>query len=167
MTHDLVLMLCLLLALWSAVVGGVFSAFSEFIMAALARCEAKAGIEAMQHINITVLRTQFVAGILLIGPLSLLLGVYGMVSMDGVTRYLLLAAPLIYLPCVLLMTVMGNVPMNNRLAAIGSDSPEAEAYWSTYLTEWTRRNHVRTAGSVMTAAIYLAAVVEAAHGAVH
>ena len=33
MTYEWTLYLCLFLALWSAVIGGVFSAFSEFIMA--------------------------------------------------------------------------------------------------------------------------------------
>ena len=62
MTHDWTLYLSLFLAIWSAVIGGVFSAFSEFIMRGLLRGEPAGGIEAMQHINRTVLRSQFVAG---------------------------------------------------------------------------------------------------------
>ncbi|MEL6956662.1 MAG: hypothetical protein AAFO88_08470, partial [Pseudomonadota bacterium] len=71
MTYDWTLYLSLFLALWSAIVGGVFSAFSEFIMRGLLRAEPAGGIEAMQHINRTVLRTPFVAGILAIAPLSI------------------------------------------------------------------------------------------------
>ena len=73
MTYDWMLFACLFLALWSAVIAGVFSAFSEFIMAGLLRGSPAAGIEAMQQINRTVIRTQFVAGILLIPFLSVAL----------------------------------------------------------------------------------------------
>ena len=64
MTYHWTLYFCLFLALWSAVIAGVFSAFSEFIMQALARTKPVGAIEAMQHINVTVIKTQFVAGIL-------------------------------------------------------------------------------------------------------
>ena len=52
MTYDWMLFACLFLALWSAVIAGVFSAFSEFIMAGLLRGSPAAGIEAMQQINL-------------------------------------------------------------------------------------------------------------------
>lgn len=64
MTFDWTLYFCLFLALWSALVGGVFKAFSEFIMAGLLRAEPAAGIESMQWINRTVLRTEFVAALI-------------------------------------------------------------------------------------------------------
>lgn len=51
MSYDWPLYFCLFLALWSAVIGGVFSAFSEFIMSALLKLEASAGMAAMQQIN--------------------------------------------------------------------------------------------------------------------
>lgn len=159
MTHDWILYLCLFLALWSAVIGGVFSAFSEFIMAALLRAEPAGGIEAMQHINRTVIRTQFVAGILLIAPASVLLAVFSVNTADGAARWALLAAPFVYVPSVFLMTIIGNVPMNNRLDRLDHTSSEAHTYWRRYGRDWTRLNHVRTLGSVVTAVVYLAAAV--------
>ncbi|MEQ9317320.1 MAG: DUF1772 domain-containing protein [Henriciella sp.] len=156
MTHDWILYLCLFFALWSAVIGGVFSAFSEFIMAALLRAQPVGGIEAMQHINRTVIPTQFVAGILLIAPASVLLAVYSVSSVEGAAVWALLAAPFVYVPSVFLMTIIGNVPMNNRLDRLDHTSSEAEAYWRRYGREWTRLNHVRTLGSVVTAVVYMA-----------
>ena len=164
MTHEWTLYLCLFLALWSAVIGGVFSAFSEFIMAALLKAEPAAGIEAMQHINRTVIRTQFVAGILLIAPASILLALYSLTAFDGATRFALIGAPIIYVPTVFLMTMLGNVPMNNRLDRLDRTLPEAQAYWVRYGRNWTRLNHVRTLGSVATAALYLVAAVTLAGG---
>lgn len=162
MTHEWTLYLCLFLALWSAVIGGVFSAFSEFIMAALLKAEPAAGIEAMQQINRTVIRTQFVAGILLIAPASILLALYSLTAVDGAARLALIGAPVIYVPTVFLMTMLGNVPMNNRLDRLDRldrTLPEAQAYWVRYGRNWTRLNHVRTLGSVATAALYLVAAV--------
>ena len=52
MTYEWPLYFCLFLALWSAVVGGVFSAFSEFIMSGLLRADPAGGMDAMQQINL-------------------------------------------------------------------------------------------------------------------
>ena len=46
-------------AVGSGLIGGVFFAFSTFIMQALARMPAAQGIAAMQHINVTVLNPWF------------------------------------------------------------------------------------------------------------
>lgn len=159
MTYEWTLYACLCLALWSAVVGGTFAAFSEFVMSGLLRAAPADGIESMQQINRTVIKTQFVAGIILIAPLSLFLAIYALMAIDGVARQALLLAPIVYLPTVFLMTLFGNVPMNNRLEHLAPDAPEAEAYWRKYGRDWTRLNHVRTLGSVVTAGIYLTASV--------
>ncbi len=159
MTSDWTLYLSLFLAIWSAVVGGVFSAFSEFIMRGLLRAEPAGGIEAMQQINRTVLRSQFVAGILVIAPMSIAISVYAASALEGNARLALIAAPIVYVPTVFLMTMFGNVPMNNRLDRLNSRSVEAESYWREYGVKWTRLNHVRTFGSVLTAGLYLIAAI--------
>lgn len=159
MTYQWPLYLSLFLALWSAVVGGVFSAFSEFVMSALSRTTPAGGIESMQQINKTVIKTQFVAGILLITPLSLVFAVYGVVTLEGTALTALVLAPMVYVPSVFLMTMFGNVPMNNKLESLDHSSTEAESYWATYVRVWTRLNHFRSIGSVMTAALYLLAAI--------
>ncbi|WP_420434709.1 DUF1772 domain-containing protein [Hyphobacterium sp.] len=157
MTHEWFLYASFFLALWSAVIGGVFSAFSEFIMAGLLRARPSAGIQAMQEINKTVIRTQFVAGILLIPVVSVVVAVYGANHLDGAARFALILAPAIYIPSVFLMTMIGNVPMNNRLASLDHESADAAAYWQVYGRRWTRLNHVRSLGSLSTALVYLVA----------
>jgi len=159
MPYDWPLYLSLFLALWSAVIGGVFSAFSEFIMAALMRTAPAGGIETMQQINRTVIKTQFVAGIILIAPLSIGFAIYAFMAMDGSARFAVLIAPLIYLPSVFLMTIFGNVPMNNKLDRLDAHTGEADDYWRVYGHVWTRLNHARSLGSVATAVAYLAAAI--------
>lgn len=159
MTYEWTLYFCLFLALWSAVIGGVFSAFSEFVMSGLLRTAPAGGIEAMQHINRTVLRTQFVAGILSIALFSVLFAVYSWTTVEGAALVALIAAPAVYLPTVFFMTMFGNVPMNNKLARLEHTSVEAEAYWAVYGRNWTRLNHYRTIGSVLTAGLYIIAAI--------
>jgi uncharacterized membrane protein len=159
MTFHWSLYFCLFLALWSALVGGVFKAFSEFIMAGLLRAEPAAGIESMQWINRTVLRTEFVAALISIAVFSVLFALYACFVFTGPGRVVIVMAALIYVPSVFLMTLYGNVPMNTKLAKLDPRSDEAALYWASYGTQWTRLNHVRTLGSICTAGLYLVAAI--------
>ncbi len=159
MTYEWPLYFCLFLALWSAIVGGVFSAFSEFIMSGLLRAEPAGGIEAMQQINHTVIKTQFVAGILSIPVFSIAFGIYAVFMFSGPALVVTILAPVVFVPSVLLMTVFGNVPMNNKLDSLDHRAAESLAYWQEYGRVWTRLNHFRSLGSILTAGFYIIAAV--------
>ena len=62
--------------LGSALVGGIFFAFSSFVMKALARVPAAEGIAAMQSINVVVLNPSFLSAF--IGTAVLSLGAGGL-----------------------------------------------------------------------------------------
>ena len=66
MITNLLVLACLSIALVSAVVGGVFLSFSDFIMRGLALARPAGGIEAMQQINRTVLRSIFLTAFVLL-----------------------------------------------------------------------------------------------------
>lgn len=152
--------LCLALAVWSALVGGVFKAFSEFIMRALARTAPAAGIAAMQQINRVVLRTEFVFAIIAIAIIAPLFAAFAAFVLRSLAATLLALAAAVYVTAVFMVTVFGNVPMNNRLDALDPASPAAARYWHHYLARWTLFNHARTLGCVLTAGLYaLAAAV--------
>ncbi|HAN89132.1 MAG TPA: hypothetical protein DCQ48_07300, partial [Erythrobacter sp.] len=70
MSYHWSLYLCVFLALWAMLTGGVFKAFSEFVMRGLAQAEPVSGIAGMQGINRTVLRTEFVFAILALGAIT-------------------------------------------------------------------------------------------------
>ncbi|MEP3225412.1 MAG: anthrone oxygenase family protein [Parasphingorhabdus sp.] len=159
MSHLWSVYICLALGLWCAFEGGVFKAFSEFIMKGLQRAAPASAIEAMQQINKTVIRTEFVAALFAITAFSLAFALYGLIALDGVVRLILIAAALLYLCGVFLMTLFGNVPMNNRLAALDHRSADAQAYWEVYGKKWTRLNHFRTGGSFLAAGLYLVAAL--------
>ncbi len=159
MPDDGFVYLCLVLGLSSALVGGVFKAFSEFIMDALVRTEPAGGIEAMQHINRSVMRTEFIVSFIALAPVSIAFAVYAGVFWSGLSAILIIAAAGVYATSVFLVTVLGNVPMNERLAKLSATTPEALAYWRVYGRDWTRLNHVRTIGAIVTAGCYLLAGV--------
>lgn len=159
MTYEWPLFFCLFLALWSAIVAGNFSAFSEFIMSALKKTEPAGGIEAMQHINREVIKTQFVAGILSIAVFSILFALYSLTVFEGAALVTLILACLIYVPSVFLVTMLGNVPMNNRLDSVDHTSVEAQNYWIEYRAKWTRLNHFRSLGSTLTSGLYIVAAI--------
>jgi uncharacterized membrane protein len=166
-TDEWIFWLCLLLAVWTALEGGVFKAFSEFIMRALACPAPIVGVSAMQEINRTVLGTEFVFAIIALGAVTPLFALAALMSLQGFGTTLIGLAALAYVVFVPGMTIFGNVPMNNRLDRLDPASDEAAAYWPLYLRRWTRMNHARTAGCIVAAALYaLAAATLAASGTV-
>lgn len=159
MTYDWPLYFALFLALWSAIVGGNFSAFSEFIMSALKKTEPAGGIEAMQNINRDVIKTQFVAGILSIAAFSAIFAVYSLFVFEGAALVTLILASLVFLASVFLVTMLGNVPMNDALARLDHDSLDARIYWEKYTRTWTLLNHARSFGSILTSGLYIIAAI--------
>ncbi|MEO0616207.1 MAG: anthrone oxygenase family protein [Pseudomonadota bacterium] len=151
---------CLGLGFASALVAGVFQSFSDFVMAGLARARPAGGIESMQQLNQTVLRSVFLTTFLFLVPLTTAFAVYSFVALTGPARLLIIAAAALYVTSVFLVTMFGNVPMNNRLAALAHDSDAAREYWQRYTTNWTRWNHIRTLGAAATAALYLLAITQ-------
>ena len=136
--------LAVLLAVGAGTIGGVFFAFSTFIMLALADLRPAAGILAMQRINAVILNPLFLGVFIGTALLSLAAMVlYAMRTQDSAAGWLL-AAALIYLVGSFAVTMRCNVPRNERLARLNADTAEAAAYWPTYVREWTAWNHVRT-----------------------
>lgn len=141
-------LLSLVTALGSATVGGVFFAFSTFVMKALAQLPAAQGVAAMQHINVVVINPGFMG--VFMGTLLLSLACVVVALMTA--SLTLLAAGLLYAVGTFGVTMAFNVPRNNRLARLEATSPDAAAYWPAYVREWTRWNHVRTGAALAAAA---------------
>lgn len=128
-----------------ALVGGVFLAFSDFIMRALARTSGDGGHEAMQLINREVFHWIFMALFLGLAPLSLFFVFYGASSFGGPGAALLGLAGVVYLVGGFGVTICFNVPMNKTLDLMQTASAATKSYWSEiYLPRWTFWNSVRT-----------------------
>jgi len=154
---SLMLALTFLAALGSGLIAGFFLAFSATVMWALERQPPAAGISAMQAINVVVLNPIFLGVFFGTAILSLVLDIVALVRFSEPGSGYLLAGSLLYFVGTFLVTLIFNVPLNNRLAAVKPESAEGKAVWTHYLSVWTAWNHVRTAASLAAMACFIVA----------
>jgi uncharacterized membrane protein len=152
MTGTLLTILLWSCALGCALLGGLYFAFSTFIMTALERTGAANGAAAMNSINVVILRSLFMPFFFGTTLGSLVLAVAGVI--EGAP--LMIAGGTLYVLGMFVVTMFGNVPLNNALAA----NP-TEDTWRRFLAAWTRWNHVRTVSCLAAAALFIAELVRA------
>lgn len=139
-----------------ALVGGVFLAFSDFIMRSLALTGGVSGVEAMQVINREVFRWIFMALFLGMAAVSVFIVIYSATHLTAGPGMLILLGALVYLLGCFAVTVFFNVPMNETLARMDLASETTQGYWTgTYLPRWTVWNTVRTIACVLSATLML------------
>ena len=156
--ESLLHLLTFLAALGAALVAGIFFAFSVFIMTALGRLPPEGGISAMQSINVVVLNPVFFAVFFGTAAIALVLAIAALIAWSEPGAPYLLAGSLLYLVGTILVTMVFNVPLNNRLASVAPGSAEGAAVWTRYLSAWTAWNHIRTAASLAAAAAFIVAL---------
>lgn len=142
-------------ALGSAAIGGVFFAFSSFVMPALGRLPAAQGVAAMQSVNVAAVRPAFMTGLFGTALLSAGLVAYALVTWGDRRAVLLAVGGVLYLVGTIGLTLGYHVPLNNALAVVDAGSPEASELWVSYLREWTRANSVRSAAALGAAVAYI------------
>lgn len=146
--------LTFLAALGCGLVSGIFFAFSNFVMKALAQVPAEHGMRAMQAINVTVLNPLFLTLFLGTAGLCVLLGIVSVVRWHSPGALGLLAGSALYFFGNFVVTTACNVPRNDALARLNPSAPEAADAWRKYVVEWTRWNHVRTITALAGAAAF-------------
>jgi uncharacterized membrane protein len=141
----------------AAAMGGVFFAFSGFVLAGLRRLPPAQGVAAMQAINVTAVRPPLM--VLLFGTalVTVVVAVWGLRSGNPRAAVLVVAA-LLYLLGAVGVTAGWNVPLNDRLAALPPDAPDAAARWADYLRSWAAGNHVRATACLLSAAGFAVAL---------
>ncbi|MEZ6000244.1 DUF1772 domain-containing protein [Hyphomonas sp.] len=142
-----------------ALVAGVFLTFSDFVMRSLAATQPEGGIEAMQQINRKVFRTLFMILLLGMAAASPLMAVAAFWQGSGPATVWIVAAAVTYVVGTFGVTVVFNVPMNERLDRMAHDSAAAAGYWRRYVPVWSFWNSVRTLASAASAIFMLMAVV--------
>jgi uncharacterized membrane protein len=146
--------------LGSGLIAGVFFAFSTFIMKALAQQPPAQGIATMQSINITVINPWFIGAFLLTDAACLILAVFSLLRWNQSGSVYLLAGSLLFLIGTFLVTMLGNVPLNDALAISDPKSTDGANLWARYLTDWTFWNHVRTIAAIAASAAFTMAICE-------
>jgi uncharacterized membrane protein len=132
-------------------------------MSALSRLPPAEGLAAMQQINITVINPHFLG--VFMGTAALSLGSICVAATrwgDPVAWPLAAGGVLYFVGC-FLVTVLGNVPLNEALAKLDAANPESHPFWGRYLITWTRWNHLRTAASLAAALLFCFALATGRH----
>ena len=155
MVIDRLFALKLISILGCVLIAGVFFAFSNFVMNALARLQPAQGIAAMQAINITVINPLFMTAFLGTGITCLFVVISSLLKWQKISITYSLLGSSLYLIGTIGVTLIFNVPLNEALAKIDPDSVDGIKFWTSYLTDWTFWNHIRT-GAAVAAAVSIA-----------
>lgn len=144
-------------ALGCATVGGIFYAFSSFVMRALDAIAPAHGVAAMQSINRVVITPSFLLVFVGSALACALLAAGSLLWWPEPSGPPMLAGAVLYLAGSFGLTMAMHQPMN---LALGRSSPaDAVEAWPYYVERWTRWNHVRTAASLLSSALFVVALL--------
>jgi len=152
MIGDVLFVLTLLSALGCGLMGGVFFAFSAFVMRALARLPPAQGIAAMHSINVVAITPLLMVALFGTAAACVLVAVSSLTAWQRPGAAYLLVGSLLYLVGTILVTIVFNVPRNDALAAVDPASADGARLWADYVTTWTAWNHVRAASALAASA---------------
>jgi uncharacterized membrane protein len=152
--------LLVLTATFSALMAGLFFAWSCSINAGLGRLSDIAYITAMQNINSAILNPLFFMvffGAVILLPASTLVHYSQPIS---IRFWYLLAASIIYVVAVFGVTVFGNVPLNDALKNFqlqGASLQEIASQRLKFEGPWVHLNNIRTIGSIVSTVLVILA----------
>lgn len=156
--NDVIFVLLLTGAIGSGLIGGLFFAFSNFIMRAFDRLPPVQAIAAMQAINVTVLNRVFFLAFFGTAVVSAGLCAFAVPQLSQPGAPVMLLGALLYLVGSVLVTVAFNVPLNERLKAVSLTGRDLDRAWQDYRRPWTAWNHVRTIASLAAAAALITCI---------
>jgi uncharacterized membrane protein len=145
-------------AIGCGVLGGLYFAFSTFIMTSLGRIDQTAGISAMNAINVDIVRSLFMPLFFGTTLAAAALAILAFIHWDEPGSASMLVGGLVYVLGMFVVTIVFNVPLNDALAAVDPSSQAAAPLWARYLEEWTFWNHVRTIACTAASALFIAAI---------
>lgn len=142
----------------AAVFSGAMFVFSAFVMPALSDLAPRDAVLAMQAMNLRAPNSLLVVplGAAAVGSLAIL--VMAFVG-DGSDRVLQVAGALLALGSVVI-TGIGNVPLNNRLAILDAQLATADA-WQAFSRPWLAWNGARSAVALAGAVLLAVAAARA------
>jgi uncharacterized membrane protein len=156
MTDQVRIALLVSASLGSGLIGGLFFIFSNTIMRALDALPAGGAVAAMNSVNRVILNPLFFLAFFGTALLCVVL-LIGLASRPS-SRVLVIAGALLYLTGSIGVTMVFNVPLNNKLQAVLPAAMDMEAQWRAYRRPWTLWNHVRTVACLLSAAMFALAV---------
>ncbi len=158
--NTIILVTAIFTLIASALIGGIFFAFSNFIMKAFSRLPPSEGMAAMKLINVVVLNPVFLGLFMGTAITSLTMVIHATMSWGTPSAPYFLTGALLYILGTFMVTGMGNVPLNNQLASVSETNPEAKDIWHHYLKRWTHLNTFRTFSALLACATLLIGIIK-------
>jgi uncharacterized membrane protein len=158
MINKFLFALSLLSALGCGLIGGVFFAFSTFVMRALTALPPPQGIAAMKSINVAVLNPMFLGVFIGTAVGCIILAVASLLTWHRPGAACVLVGSALYLLGTFLVTAVFNVPRNDALASLDPTSADSAQLWAEYVASWTAWNHVRTVAALAASAVFMTAL---------
>jgi uncharacterized membrane protein len=149
-----------LAVLGCGLIAGAFFAFAAFVMTALGRLPGPSGISAMQSIITAIKGPVFLVVFFATAALAALLGLAAPLRWSEPGAGYLLLGSLLFLNGPFGVTLMKNLPLNNKLAAVKPKSAEGASFWNEFRATWGLWNHVRWIASLAASASFIMALVE-------
>ena len=149
----------ILAALGSGVIAGNFFSFTAFLLTALRDVPPKTGIVSMQSITAAIKSPLFLAVFFGTAALAAVLALAAPFEWHEPQAKWLLIGSLLYLNGPLGITLMRNLPLNNKLARVRADSPEGAILWKEFLSSWATWNNVRMVMALGAALSFIVALV--------
>lgn len=141
----------------AAIVGGVFLAFSTFVMTGIRALPPGPGLTAMQSINRAAPTPVFMLALLGTAAASLVLGLSSLFDLAEPAAVHRVIGSALYLLAIAL-TIVYHIPRNNALDTVDPAAPDAARRWAEYAPGWVSWNHLRTIAAIAGAAILILAV---------
>lgn len=137
----------------AGLVAGLFFAFQTAVMPGLARTDDRTFVAAMQDMNVAILNPVFLT--VFTAPLI----AFVVAAVTGPSRAWVIAAGVLYL-AMFVITVAGNIPLNDALLAVGAtqDAAALETARQAFEDPWNRLHLVRTVAVVASFGCCLGAI---------
>ena len=146
-------------AVGSGLIGGLFFVFSNTLMKAFDGLPPAGAVASMQNINVTILNPLFFLVFFGTAAICVALLVMNLPRLGQPGAVLACSGALVYLVGSIVVTMMLNVPLNNKLAAVSLTANDLAAQWQAYRGPWTMWNHVRTVACALAVVAFAAALV--------
>lgn len=154
MADHLLKALLIAAAVGAGLTGGLFFVFSNTIMQAFDKLPAGSAIASMQRINEVILNPLFFLAFFGTAVICVALLIVYIPRLGEPRAVLACSGALVYLLGSIVVTMVFNVPLNNKLAAVAASASDLAAQWLAYRVPWTIWNHVRTIACLFAAAAF-------------
>ena len=142
----------------AGLVGGVYFAFSNFVMGGVRDLPAPAGAAAMQSMNKAAPNPLFGLALVGTGLACVVLGIVAATRWSDPGAPWALAGRALYVAA-LVLTVVSHVARNEAFDGIDPTAPGVAEAWARYLGGWVPWNHVRTLAALGAVVLLAASLV--------